>query len=124
YFGCANGSGNCYVAHEALGCNDFDCCFAACSDDPFCCQTEWDVICVDQAFDVCGNCGSPAAGNCFQSNGSPGCNDDACCEPVCADDPFCCNNTGGGIGADEAAEVCGNPACPGSGSCLEPHGTP
>ena len=29
-------------------------------------------------------CGHPLAGSCFDANGTPGCDDEACCETVCA----------------------------------------
>lgn len=35
-------------------------------------------------------CGDPAAGSCLKPNGSPGCDDAACCNIVCAIDSFCC----------------------------------
>jgi len=35
-------------------------------------------------------CGSPGTGDCLVPNGSPYCEDAACCEAVCAVDPYCC----------------------------------
>ena len=42
-----------------------------------------------------GDLGDPAppcgqGGNCFEANGTPGCDDDNCCDAVCALDPSCC----------------------------------
>lgn len=52
------------------------------------------------------NC--PGAGNCCISNGSPGCEIAACCQIICAADPFCCNTTWDGICANAAQN---QPAC-------------
>ena len=35
-------------------------------------------------------CGSPGTGDCLEANGSPYCENQTCCEAVCAVDPFCC----------------------------------
>ncbi len=51
-------------------------------------------------------CG-PGAGDCCESNGTPGCEDSACCDTVCAADPFCCDTTWDGICADIAEDLCG-----------------
>ncbi|MDO8632904.1 MAG: hypothetical protein Q7R41_20675, partial [Phycisphaerales bacterium] len=75
--------------------------------DPICCDVEWDSSCsahgVDDGFGhysgcgavdlcCCGPvCGRPDAGDCCAGNGTPGCDDAACCEAVCACDSFCCN---------------------------------
>ncbi|MHC4090078.1 MAG: hypothetical protein ACYSVY_07335, partial [Planctomycetota bacterium] len=53
-------------------------------------------------------CGDPTAGSCFESNGSPYCDDLECCEIVCAVDPFCCDVTWDGVCAGEALELCAN----------------
>ena len=50
--------------------------------------------------------GDPDAGGCFVANGTPGCDDSACCEATCAEDPFCCNSFWDAICADEAAQLC------------------
>jgi hypothetical protein len=36
-------------------------------------------------------CGVAGTGDCCQANGSPFCDDEACCEAVCAGYPFCCD---------------------------------
>ncbi|MCP3903609.1 MAG: hypothetical protein GY715_08230 [Planctomycetes bacterium] len=75
------------------------------------------IVCPDQQ--VCG----PGAGDCFQSNGTPGCEDVECCETVCAIDPFCCDAIWDGMCVDHAFKTCvltGPVACcfP-DGSCHE-----
>ncbi|MBX3356692.1 MAG: hypothetical protein KF724_13435, partial [Phycisphaeraceae bacterium] len=64
----------------------------------------------------CGDeCLPPACGNsdhdCY-TTGGPFCSDEACCNLVCAIDPFCCQVAWDGICVNEAFEFCGAPACP------------
>ncbi|MHC4909906.1 MAG: hypothetical protein ACYTF9_09330, partial [Planctomycetota bacterium] len=61
---------------------------------------------------ACAQC--PGEGGCcFAANGSPGCDDVACCEAVCAADPFCCDTAWDDVCGDQAAALCFDPACPG-----------
>ncbi|MHC4825211.1 MAG: FG-GAP-like repeat-containing protein [Planctomycetota bacterium] len=67
-------------------------------------------------------CGDPEAGDCFEVHPEPACNDQACCEAVCAQIPLCCLVEWDETCVEVAFEVCeGPPACPGEGSCFEPH---
>lgn len=43
---CVGTGGSCCVPHEGPGCDDFECCSAMCEFDSWCCQIEWDAICV------------------------------------------------------------------------------
>jgi hypothetical protein len=47
-----------------------------------------------------------AEGDCFESNGTPGCEDPACCGLVCAADPFCCEVEWDQLCADQAEDLC------------------
>lgn len=59
--GCGSG-GDCCVANPGtLGCIDTTCCDTVCAADAYCCATEWDQICADQAAAMCTACG---AGSC------------------------------------------------------------
>jgi len=49
------------------------------------------VASVSAVFGQFAICGDEAAGSCGEANGTPGCNNFACCELVCADLPFCCD---------------------------------
>ncbi len=100
------GEGSCFEANGTPGCDDAECCEAVCAADSFCCETEWDGICADAALEICGNCGGGGAGDCCADNGTPGCNDAACCELICVQDAFCCENNWDGICADAATEQC------------------
>jgi len=52
------------------------------------------------------------AGDCCIANGTPGCNDPACCEQICAADPFCCDTQWDGICAAAAVAQCEGCALP------------
>jgi len=121
---CSGAAGNCYISNGSPGCNNTACCSIVCQADPFCCNTNWDGLCANQALSLCADCGTPGAGNCFSANGSPGCNDSDCCAIVCADDPFCCNTAWDGFCAAAAIENCSNCGEPGSGSCYSSNGSP
>jgi hypothetical protein len=75
------------------GCSSINCCNTVCELDPLCCNLQWDTSCWLLASQLCTNCGSPNAGSCFDTeNNSPGCNNELCCQEICAlIDPFCCD---------------------------------
>jgi hypothetical protein len=105
------------------GCSDEACCNIVCGADPFCCQTAWDTICVNEAVSMCGIvCGGGACPNpkhdCF-TTGGPGCSDVDCCNTVCAADPFCCSTAWDGICVNEATTMCfaGDP--PANDNCID-----
>jgi hypothetical protein len=91
-----------------------------CSIDPFCCDINWDQICIDESCDLCQfvdccitACGigfppacGPGAGDCFVADGTPGCDDCECCALVCGADPFCCDAAWDGVCAGQAGLVC------------------
>jgi streptogramin lyase len=58
--------------------------------------------CVEKADDPCVN----GTGDCFESNGTPGCDDPACCGLVCAADPYCCDVEWDQLCADQAVDLC------------------
>jgi hypothetical protein len=47
-------SGDCCFAHPTPGCEDLPLQVCVCTRDVFCCNNEWDDICVDLALDPCG----------------------------------------------------------------------
>jgi cysteine-rich repeat protein len=51
---CGRGRGSCTTARTAPGCEDVECCARVCTADEFCCVSEWDDACVEQALDSCG----------------------------------------------------------------------
>ena len=54
--GCGEGGDCCAPNFGSIGCKDVECCEAICTADPFCCETEWDDICADQALTGCAVC--------------------------------------------------------------------
>jgi len=127
-------SGDCCDANGTPGCDDDACCTLVCGGDPFCCAGVWDATCAATAAAVCSNgCPScPGEGDCCVDNGSPSCDDAACCDTVCAIDPFCCAIGANGVWdttcASLAAVMCApgtcSGDCPGEGECCEANGTP
>ena len=72
-------------------------------------------------------CGDPFAGGCFRANGTPGCDDAACCQLVCGSIPACCNVGWDVTCVQEAVAVCaGAPGCgdPLAGTCYGINDTP
>jgi hypothetical protein len=94
----------------------------------------------------------PGPGKCCEPHSTPGCDDPACCEVVCAIDPTCCTiiwdadcvheaehncpqcspdvicgdgNCVAGETCETCKEDCGPcPVCPGPGKCCVPHSSP
>ena len=132
----ASSAGDCCTAHATPFCNDAECCDLVCGADPFCCSVQWDGLCAGSAANICclcgaggcdtscpsgangegepcgddtnGGCNVPPGGtsNCCVANGGIGCDDAACQDLVCAQDPFCCSAAWDGICAGEAATLC------------------
>lgn len=57
-------------------------------------------------------CNCPGEGDCCAANGSVGCDDDGCCQTICAADPFCCTTEWDASCASAAGFLCG--ACGGA----------
>jgi hypothetical protein len=119
FVGCVGLCGPC-ARHDCcttgwVGCNDAECCNLVCAKDAFCCDIEWDTICVNAADELCGNapqayCPSPCTNDnpqdCFVGGNLPGCSIPDCCEFICAFDPFCCNAQWDQTCADAARAMC------------------
>ncbi|MCZ6834671.1 MAG: hypothetical protein O7G85_02760 [Planctomycetota bacterium] len=54
---CANGgnetSGDCFTNNGTPGCYSLPCTQTICEVDPYCCNTQWDQLCADQALTLC-----------------------------------------------------------------------
>ncbi len=70
--------------------------------------------------DVCG----PGRPPCDEPHDTPGCLQPQCCDLVCENDPFCCEEVWDSFCAEVATELCAEVRCPEEGDCLEPHPTP
>jgi hypothetical protein len=131
-------AGTCCEAHLGPWCNDEACCDAICLIDIFCCSTQWDEFCASQARinkncrDACPppECGTPEAGNCCFPHDNANCNDQSCCDVVCAIDSTCCeaiwdqicasiaNDPDSGCEQCTGGSFCGDPK---AGSCCNEH---
>ncbi|MSR17984.1 MAG: hypothetical protein EXS00_02260 [Phycisphaerales bacterium] len=114
--GCGIGEvGACNMVHARPYCSEAECCTAICAGDPFCCDTTWDSTCVQavyttkgcEAFDL--TCGDTCAGPCCEDHDNPYCNNEECCQEVCAIDAICCDLRWDATCANEAALYCGDP---------------
>ena len=107
--------GACDTANGTPGCDDAECCAAVCAIESACCDVIWDSLCVDIAASSCGGgggvCGDVNSGDCYTDTGTPGCDNQECCELICALDPFCCETSWDAICATAATENCGTKAC-------------
>lgn len=86
----------CCTAHTTGGCDDPTIESCVCAFDPYCCDTQWDGVCVGRVGnDLCAPACEPddADGPCCQANGTSGCEINAVESCVCAADPFCCSDT-------------------------------
>lgn len=104
---CNEEAGDCFEANLTPGCNDPACCDLVCAELAFCCTFEWDAECAALALEICelpSVC--PGEGSCFEPQEKPGCADEACCELMCAIDPFCCNLLWDELCALQAIDVC------------------
>ncbi|MFM7260206.1 MAG: dockerin type I domain-containing protein, partial [bacterium] len=116
--------GSCFAARQVPYCSDSSCCEEVCSADPSCCNTSWDVNCVNTALVRCASCGTSNA-SCFLPHAGTGCSDLSCCQAVCALDLSCCESAWDANCAQLAAAQC-TPKCgdPGAGSCFSAHASP
>jgi hypothetical protein len=139
--GSCAGDGDCCAANGTPGCLDAAIAACVCADDAFCCETEWDDVCVDEVSDLgCGQCGG-GSDFCPGYTGSSSCcktgnpcdwaNDNICdCNGSCAWDGGDCGGgepCGDGICAvDEDCATCPDDCgwCGGDGDCCADNGTP
>lgn len=110
------GDGDCCEVHGGASCEDEEVAACVCQFDPYCCDTFWDSVCVQQVETFgCGFCGGgttatvttspetdswddetggwddpPPPGDCCEANEVPWCEDFEVAECVCAQAPFCC----------------------------------
>jgi hypothetical protein len=89
-----NDSGDCCSTHEGAGCSQPSIEDCVCDDDPYCCDTAWDTVCVGKVGTLgCGTCGDGGTSACCSPSTASGCSMDAAIEQcVCAEDPYCCTD--------------------------------
>src|SRR5205085_4919526 len=88
-----------------------------CNADPFCCQTDWDMTCVNEVDQFCdGQCSGGGCSHDECTQGGPledGCSD--CVTDVCNADGFCCGTDWDATCVMEADSICG--ICGGAAQC-------
>lgn len=117
-------AGSCFQPGGSTGCDNAECCLAVCEIEPTCCNVAWSGACVQIALVTCRSCGDPATGACDAANGTPYCDDQPCCEAVCAVDPACCASAWTQACVALEAGLCNGCGGAGTGSCCEANGTP
>jgi hypothetical protein len=95
------------------------CAGTVCATDPYCCDSQWDAICVGEATKLCDGapCSvSSAPEACTHSICLPGASLStacgACASSVCHADPYCCQTLWDATCVGEASTTCGAGACP------------
>lgn len=89
-----------------------------CAADPYCCDNQWDALCVQQVQTVCGDSSCqpappppPPPGQCAHDKCALGEKLAASCDPcvaqICAADSFCCQSSWDGYCVEEVASICG-----------------
>jgi hypothetical protein len=86
-------TGDCCTAHDAPGCDDPAISNCVCALDGFCCDNQWDGLCVNEAQYACmAACGLPPGdmGDCCMEQPGPGCGDMVVTDCTCMVDGGCC----------------------------------
>jgi hypothetical protein len=113
--------------HLKSGCDS--CATAICSQDPYCCTTAWDNVCVGEVGSICGescsggsssSSSSSSSTTTSSSGGGTTCGHAICatgtklktsCDPcvldICSQDPYCCTNKWDSICVSEVGSICG-----------------
>lgn len=131
--GGGGGTGSCdhdvCSAGSALDGSCDSCAADVCAQDAFCCSTEWDQQCINEASDICGQCsgtgtggggtGGGGAGGGSGTGGGSNCHDvcvegaaldtscSTCAANVCAQDPYCCNTDWDSVCVGYVEDFCG-----------------
>ena len=107
------GTGDCCQAHASPGCSNALCCDQVCTENSTCCSSQWSSACATLATQICDLCAPPIVcpmpGECCtRHEPTPGCDREACCDLICADDSFCCRGEWDDVCARHARERCPN----------------
>ena len=117
-----DGEGDCCEPNGTPGCDDPAITQCRCAADPFCCDQEWDQICVNAAAADCDSGCEVPAGDCCLANGTPGCDDMTVQDCTCAVDAFCCDETWDAMCVETAEDNC-MLECD-AGDCCAANGSP
>jgi hypothetical protein len=93
----------CTITPGEAGCPDTAIESCVCELDEYCCNNQWDYLCVQQAATPCG---SACMDDCCETHDHPGCLQSAVTMCVCDFDDFCCNQEWDQQCLDEAMQQC------------------
>jgi len=115
---CGECTGDCCESNGTPGCEDADLTACVCELDGYCCSSEWDGICVQQAM---ADCDAPCGPFC----GDGLCDDTEDCETCPEDCDECPGDCGNGdCGEEENCHTCPDDCGECTGDCCESNGTP
>lgn len=100
---------DCFIANGTPGCDNAYCETANCAVDSYCCETEWDNICVNGNGDELLGSISVCPGDCLATGHGAGCSNPVCETTVCAIDSACCDTNWTNTCVNLAHANCGFP---------------
>ena len=136
--------GDCCAENGSAGCDDSAIVDCVCALDPYCCDTEWDELCIqDLAIGQCGlecplcgdevcedpedcescpyDCGwCPFEGDCCEAGETPGCDQGEIVDCLCDLDPFCCEGAWDEYCVNQAIGSCGLDCNPCGDGVIQP----
>lgn len=126
---CPNAAASCFEPHTGTGCSETNCCNTVCAADSFCCESEWDDFCVEEAEGLCeggfSSCGAPLTPDCQTQSALPGCSDANCCNEVCRVDTSCCLVAWDNFCAElHEPSICRTACDTSTESCFQVHASP
>ncbi|MBW2453336.1 MAG: hypothetical protein JRI68_02445 [Deltaproteobacteria bacterium] len=124
----SNGGGSNTCDHSpcdtgnALSASCDTCAASVCANDPYCCDTAWDSVCVSEVAQYCGTntCSGGGGGSgCVHSECAAGdalvASCSTCATAVCNADPYCCNTAWDSVCVNQVDQYCGTNTCGGGG---------
>ncbi len=97
---------NCCETSPFPGCNQPDVIECVCELDSWCCEGEFDSLCVMEAVECGADCGTNE-GSCCETADEGGCGDEQINDCVCAADAQCCLSGYDQLCVDQAVAECG-----------------
>jgi len=98
---------NCCSTSSLPTCSDPEVSACVCELDPYCCEVEFDSICVQESLGQCGGTCPAGEGSCCEAQEGPGCEDTEVLSCLCAIDMQCCTGSYDEVCAQEAIASCG-----------------
>ena len=92
-----------------------------CAVDSFCCQFEWDVLCIERVLTVCEDliCAAACSHNLCETGEPLDSTCNSCAALVCFQDPSCCTDSWDASCVSRVEQECGYQCKPGANQCDE-----